>query len=111
MKVARLVLIILVSGLVLSGCSTYKMVSIPDTPDALAAYRQCMTMQHLSFLPSCMAGVPGVRYTPTSSSEYRVTDGCRMITVLDDYWGDVNHYIEIQACPDNVLNPPPPPMP
>jgi hypothetical protein len=36
---------------------------IPDTPDALAAYRQCMLVAHSENLVPCLDGIPDVNVT------------------------------------------------
>jgi hypothetical protein len=101
----------------LSGCATYyQVITIPDTAEALAAYRQCATAPHFSEVGACMAGIPSVTTTgwQDNNSQWKVEQGCRQI--LGGAYDTTNiwtwpfpsaHYrYSIQACPDG-----PPPTP
>jgi len=92
-------LIIVCAGLLSGGCATYRIVSIPDTPEALTAYRQCMAMEHLQLLPSCMAGVSNVRISKERSAEYQLSTGCRLVTKFRDGF----HYVQVQACDEQAI--------
>jgi hypothetical protein len=112
----KAVLAVLLVGL--SGCSTYYgAIRIPDTPDGLAAYRQCATAPHFDQVGACMAGIPDVQRTPWSGDESQLTppQGCRQIitgayrmTIFGTYdpLGGQQYIYSVQACKE----PTPPPM-
>ena len=104
------------AGITMVGCANtyYQVIRIPDTPDALAAYRQCATAPHFSEVGACLAGIPNVNTTGwlADQSQWKIHEGCRQI-IWGDYGsrGDVYIYA-IQACTGESLMPfGPPPAP
>ena len=95
-------------GAVLSGCaSEMTFYRIPDNADALAAFRQCMTVPNAVNLEPCLASIPQVNKSSLSlggaqggnAQKYKdamlaVGNGCR---ILADYSVEGNEVV-VQAC-------------
>jgi len=101
----------MVAALLSTGCSTYRVIRIPDTPDALDAFKQCAETKNTPKMESCMADIPGTSDTGilTNKSQWTVPQGCRRL--LTDFdrkllWGADNY--SIQACEDSDVPTPPP---
>jgi hypothetical protein len=103
----------LLSVLLVPGCATthYTIFTIPDTPDGLAGYRQCMATEKVGNMPACMAGIDGFlnntyeavydTYTAQSNPPPQfnsIDPACRVL------WSDVfsrgndTYEYKIQAC-------------
>jgi hypothetical protein len=112
----------------IQGCTTYyQVLRIPDSPDALAGYRQCVIAPHYSEVLPCMAGIPGfvtsigesklVRFNDSPGGELRevlpveagVIPGCREIFRGTYSDGLFDTYVcSFQACSDTTsVNPVP----
>lgn len=115
MKTKAILGVLALAGLTLAGCAAtysqvdsipdyYRVVRIPDTPDGLAAYRQCATTPHFSQAFPCLAGIPEVNDSGwlENNSLYSLGTGCRQI-IADSYYSDgVQRFYSIQACQDTA---------
>jgi hypothetical protein len=91
-------------GLLLGGCTAQTFLyRIPDQPDSMAAFRQCMGVTQPVLLGPCLAAIPGVNSSGAISSEedqklqetwLAQGTGCR---VLANYYFMNDNYI-VQAC-------------
>ena len=111
MKTKATLGILALAGLTLVGCANtyYEVIRIPDTPDALAAYRQCATAPHFSEVGACLAGIPDVTSTGWVSDTSKIAGSslCRQIIggsyTTTNFWtfpfpSGYYHY-SVQACP------------
>ena len=111
---------------VLSGCAPVitTIYKIPDTSDALAAYRQCMAVSRPENFQPCLAGIPGVNKSPMSTPEgqwmwngvsWVKKNSSQVVTQLDasnscrilaDYNDAQGNELIIQACTEPGTNSP-----
>jgi len=90
-----------------TGCATVpnkEVDRIPDTPEALAAFRQC-SAGGVRSLALCMAGISGFHTLGPlyDESQYRLGPGCREVTSY--YVHGVYH--SVQACGESPQPPSP----
>lgn len=109
------VAILMLTALFDTGCASYyRVIRIPDTPDALAAYRQCAAMPHYYFAQEkeCLAGIPGITSAAWSETgrpsnpQWGIGEGCREIILITEGGNPEFYYYWIQACHE----PTPPPL-